>query len=152
MELLSPSYAHPIWLMHFFFFNDPSYKNPEHQQATGYPAEKCRRDNCRHWFLRARSIMSDGTEAFRGLSQNRVGPLNTLSGRQALRSENYCTDRPRPDKSESICALAFLSVGSLWHLQPAVLRGRASSFMFIDRELSSHWKELEWRFWLPLHE
>ncbi len=69
-------------------------------------------------------------------------------------AESWCTDRPWPDKSESICVWALLAMGSLWHLQPAVLQGRASSVMFIDWELSSNWKELEWRLslWLPLHE
>ena len=56
-------------------------------------------------------------------------------------AESCCTDRPWPDKSESMCAWALCSMGSLWHLQPAVLRGRAPSIMFIDWELSSsNWK------------
>lgn len=53
-------------------------QNPEHQQATGYPAEKHVRDNSCYRFLWARSIMSDGTEAFSGLSESRVGPLYSL--------------------------------------------------------------------------
>lgn len=94
--------------------------------------------------------------ALGGLSQSTVGPLNSLQ--HSYRMEKK-VEPIRPalrtsvltDKSNPICTIALVSMGSLWHLQPAVLWG--SFFLHVYRlGPSSHWKELQWRFWLPFHE
>lgn len=137
MELPSSSYAYAIWLWVIY----SSYKTLciSRQQdillrnvagitaaadfsglARSCPlalklSEHCHRAEWGHYTL-SPPLLSDGKK------------VETI--RPALRAA------VQTDKSESMCVCALLSMGSLWHLQPAVLQGRASSIMFIDCELS----------------
>lgn len=69
------SYAYTVWLCEL---STPALK-PCASAGNRISCWEMRQDNSCFWFLWACSIMSDGSEAFRGLSRSRVGPLYTLS-------------------------------------------------------------------------
>lgn len=114
-------------------------------------------DNSCRWFLWARSITS--SEAFRALSQTRVGPLYPLSPPLLSDGKKVKTIRPTlraavtTDPGQTKVNLFVSEFSSQWKslTSPASC---AASIMFIDWELSSNWKEREWTLSisLPLYE